>query len=98
MGGSGANMSNIGTFFENYLKQDSLFKDKSVLLSSYIPDEIIYREDLLREVANILAPALKIEKPSNLFIYGKTGTGKTLSVRYILKYMHDTATSNNINL
>ena len=88
-------MSTIGAFFENYLKQDSLFKDKSVLLSSYIPDEIIYREDLLREVANILAPALKIEKPSNLFIYGKTGTGKTLSVKYILRSMENIAVKNN---
>ena len=91
-------MLKIGKFFENFLKQDSLFLDKSVLLSSYVPEEIIFREEQLQEVANILAPALKIEKPSNLFIYGKTGTGKTLSVRYILKYMHDTATSNNINL
>jgi len=32
-----------------------------------------------------LAPVLRGEKPSNLFLYGKTGTGKTLSIQYIQK-------------
>jgi len=91
-------MIKIGTFFENFLKQDSIFLDKSALLSSYVPEEIMYREEQLQEVANILAPALKIEKPSNLFVYGKTGTGKTVSVKYILKFMNDTAQKNNISL
>ena len=86
----------IGSFFENYLKQDSLFKDKSILLSSFIPEEVLYREEQLRDVANILAPTLRLEKPSNLFIYGKTGSGKTLSVKHVLKLMQNVAESNNI--
>ncbi len=86
----------IGNFFEIFLKQDSLFIDKSVLSSSYMPEEVLYREDQLQEVANILAPALKIEKPSNLFIYGKTGTGKTLSVKYVTKSMQEIAAKNKI--
>ncbi len=89
-------MVQINHFFENYLKQDSLFKDKSFLLSSFVPNEVLYREEQLREVANILAPALRLEKPSNLFVYGKTGSGKTLSVRHILKSMQQVAESNNI--
>ena len=36
----------------------------------------------INQIANILAPCLRLEKPSNLFIYGKTGTGKTVSVKY----------------
>lgn len=91
-------MLKIGNFFEKFLKKDSLFKDKSVLLSSYYPDEVIYRENQIQEAANILAPSLRVEKPSNLFIYGKTGTGKTLSMKYILKSMEETAKNNNIGL
>ncbi len=91
-------MIKIGNFFENFLKQDSLFLDKGVLSSSYVPEEVLYREDLLQEVANILAPALKVEKPSNLFIYGKTGTGKTLSVRYIIRSMNEIAQKNKISI
>ncbi|MBS3165777.1 orc1/cdc6 family replication initiation protein [Candidatus Woesearchaeota archaeon] len=91
-------MSKIGAFFENFLKQDSIFIDKNPLLSSYLPEEVIYREELLHEAANILAPALRGEKPSNLFIYGKTGTGKTLSIKSVLHSMEDIAIKNNIPL
>ncbi len=79
----------INNFFENYLGKETFFLDKSVLLSSYVPEEVLYRSELLQEVANILAPALRLEKPSNLFIYGKTGTGKTLSVKYVLQSMEE---------
>ena len=91
-------MLKIGTFFDHYLKLDSLFKDKSVLLSSYVPEEVLYREEQMQEVAKILAPALRTEKPSNLFIYGKTGTGKTLTTRSILSSLASIAQKNNILL
>lgn len=88
----------INAFFQNYMEKESIFLDKSVLLSSYIPEEVLYRGELLQEVANILAPALRLEKPSNLFIYGKTGTGKTLSVKYILHSMELLAQSKALPL
>jgi len=88
----------IGSFFEKYLKKESFFIDKSVLLSSYIPEDVIYREEQVQEIAQILAPALRLEKPSNLFIYGKTGTGKTLTVKYILNSMLKIARENRILL
>lgn len=91
-------MFKIGSFFENFLKKDSFFIDKSVLLSSYVPEEIPYREEQVQEVANILAPALRKEKPSNLFIYGKTGTGKTLTVRHVIDFIGKTAQTNQISL
>ncbi|MBI2102836.1 orc1/cdc6 family replication initiation protein [Candidatus Woesearchaeota archaeon] len=89
-------MLKIGNYFENFLKKDSLFVDKSVLLSSHYPEDIPYREEQIQEIANILAPALRLERTSNLFVYGKTGTGKTLSVRYILLSMRQIAEKNNI--
>jgi len=69
-----------------------------VLSPSYKPDQIPYREEQIQEAANILAPALRKEKPSNLFIYGKTGTGKTLSVKHIISSMNEIAKNNNISL
>ena len=91
-------MVQIGNFFENYLNKESLFDNKSILLSSYVPEDILYREEQLQEVANILAPVLRMERPSNLFIFGKTGTGKTLSVRHILNSMSQIAEKNEILL
>ncbi len=88
----------INIFFENYLASVSLFNQKSVLSSTYVPEEILYREEQLQEVANILAPALRGEKPSNLFLYGKTGTGKTLSMRHILNTLGEVAAKNQVPL
>ena len=70
-------------FFEKFLKKDTLFLDKKVLQSAYIPSEIKHRDIQINQVAHILAPALRGDKPSNLFIYGKTGTGKTLSIKHV---------------
>ena len=69
-------------FFEDFLEKEPLFKDKKVLQASYTPEEIPHRDEQIKQVANILAPSLRLEKPSNLFIYGKTGTGKTLAIKH----------------
>ncbi|MGM5480975.1 MAG: ORC1-type DNA replication protein [Nanobdellota archaeon] len=85
-------------FFEKYLTQDSLFENKKSMQASYVPEDIAHRDEQINQIANILAPALKIEKPSNIFIYGKTGTGKTLSVRYTTNHMLEVAKQNTVPL
>lgn len=85
-------------FFEDYLSRDSIFQDKSSLQDNYLPETISHRDNEIQTVARILAPALKRQKPSNLFIYGKTGTGKTMTVRYVTQGLSETAASNNISL
>lgn len=88
----------INNIFEQYLKKESLFKDKKVLQASYIPDEINHRDEQIIQIANILSPSLRLEKPSNLFVYGKTGTGKTLSLRYLAEQMLTLANNKKIPL
>ena len=63
--------------------KNGIFKDKSVLQLNYKPEEIPHRGDQIKQVAAVLAPVLRGERTSNLFLYGKTGTGKTLSVQYV---------------
>ncbi|MFH1771084.1 MAG: ORC1-type DNA replication protein [archaeon] len=77
----------LGKFFKNYLEKESLFLDKSVLQASFMPESIQHRDFQIEQIASILAPTLKGELPSNLFIYGKTGTGKTLSVKYVVNQL-----------
>ena len=68
--------------FDNF-DNNTIFRDKSLLQSNYKPDQILHREEQIKQIASILAPVLRGEKPSNLFLYGKTGTGKTLSINYV---------------
>ncbi len=88
----------INNIFEQFLKKESLFRDKKVLQSTYVPDEINHRDEQITQIANILAPALRMEKPSNLFIYGKTGTGKTVSMQYLANQMVTLADNKKISL
>lgn len=71
-------------FFENYLEKKPIFKNKQILQSNFYPEKISNREEQINQIAKILAPSLKGEKISNLFIYGKTGTGKTATTKYII--------------
>jgi len=89
---------NLTTFFEDYLERESLFLDKKVLQVNYTPKTIPHRKEEIEKVATILAPALKQEKPSNIFLYGKTGTGKTLIAKYITSKMSDIAEKKGKNL
>ena len=81
----------VSAFFREYLKSDSLFQDKKLLQSNYVPDQIQHRDEQMQTIAKILAPALRTERPSNLFIYGKTGTGKTVTVRHTIHSMMEVA-------
>ena len=75
----------FAAFSDDFIKKESLFKNKSILQSSYNPEEILHRDEQITQIAKILAPCLRLERPSNLFIYGKTGSGKTLTVQNTCK-------------
>ncbi|MEM5812101.1 MAG: cell division control protein Cdc6, partial [Candidatus Aenigmatarchaeota archaeon] len=64
--------------FSNYVSRNPIFKNKDILSIKFTPDNIPHRNEQINQLAHILAPALRNEKPSNVFIYGKTGVGKTL--------------------
>jgi cell division control protein 6 len=62
----------------------SLIKDRNVLHFTYIPNIIYHRDEEQEKVTQSLLPILKQSRPSNLLVYGKPGTGKTLVVRKVL--------------
>jgi len=72
----------LDKIFDSVAKSN-IFKDKFVLQTNYTPDTIPHRDKQIEQIASILAPCLKGEKTSNLFVYGLTGTGKTLSIQYV---------------
>ena len=88
--------NNIAAYFEQYLTKESLFKDKRVLQSNHIPNNLLHREEQINTISKILAPTLRLERPSNLFIYGKTGTGKTVVTQAITEQIRSIAQKQNI--
>ena len=72
----------INEIFDSFDK-NLIFKNKSFLQTNHKPEEILHRQDQIKQIASILAPVLRGERTSNLFLYGKTGTGKTLSINFV---------------
>jgi cell division control protein 6 len=73
--------------FENFVKSAKLFKDREVLRHDYLPDRLPHRENQIRLLGAAVAPVLKDARCSNIFIYGKTGTGKTAVTKYVLSHL-----------
>ena len=71
--------------FEKHLERKQIFKknNREILRPSYIPDVLPHRQEEINSLASVLVTALKGERPSNILIFGKTGTGKTACVKYI---------------
>ncbi len=91
-------MPELGSFFESFLKREPLFQNRLLLQQSYIPSRVVHRDEQIHSLAGILAPGLKQEKPSNVFIYGKTGTGKTVTVQHTVSELMKVAKKNNVQL
>ncbi len=67
----------------------SIIKNRTILHHSFIPDYIPHRDLEQEKVTQSLIPILKHFRPSNLLIYGKPGTGKTLVVRRVLSKIQE---------
>jgi cell division control protein 6 len=70
--------------FSELLNKPTVFADRNVLSPHYIPGTLPFRESEIGKIMASVAPALKNERPRNMFVYGKTGTGKTCSARHVL--------------
>ncbi|MDP6626563.1 MAG: AAA family ATPase, partial [Methanopyri archaeon] len=88
----------LDNIFEEFLTKESIFTCKEALQAKYQPKNLPHREELVKELASILAPTLRDELPSNIFIYGKTGTGKTSVIRWIADQLSSKAGSIDVHL
>ncbi len=72
-----------------------IFQNREALQSDYVPENLPFRATQISSVAEILAPILHSSKPSNLLIYGKTGTGKTAVTKHIISKLESARRSKN---
>ncbi|MHA1793516.1 MAG: Cdc6/Cdc18 family protein [Promethearchaeota archaeon] len=76
----------IDNIIDDYIStNDLIFKDRRVLLPGYMPEEPLHRHVQIKQLLTHLKPCFSGGCPSNLLVYGKTGTGKTYITRFISK-------------
>jgi cell division control protein 6 len=77
--------------FDDLLEGEPIFENKEVLRPAYTPDKLPHREEQINNMATILVTALRGDTPSNILIYGKTGTGKTASAKFVSEELESTS-------
>ncbi len=85
------NANILEEIFNRSVANSRIFKDREVLRHDYLPEKLPHREEQIRRLGEIVAPVLKGTRCSNVFLYGKTGTGKTAVTKYVLGYLENKA-------
>lgn len=80
-----------GDVFRELLKTQQIFKNREYLRPTYIPEKLPHRDEEIDQLARVWVAPLRGETPSNVFVYGKTGTGKTATVKYLMEELEDVA-------
>ncbi|WP_228546331.1 Cdc6/Cdc18 family protein [Halegenticoccus tardaugens] len=60
-----------------------LIKNADVLEEDYTPEEILCRDEALKQYTGVFKPIYKGRPPQNAFLYGDTGVGKTAATKYL---------------
>jgi len=70
-------------------RDTDIYQDRDALREDYQPDELVGRDEELRAYQTALQPVINGEQPNNIFLYGKTGVGKTAATRYLLSHLKE---------
>lgn len=71
----------------------TIFEQREALLEEWTPEELVGRDEELQQYHAALQPVINNETPSNIFLYGKSGVGKTAATRYLLSALERDAAS-----
>jgi len=79
-------------------QQEGLIQDRSLLDPNHVvaEDRIVGRDDQLQEITKMLRVALGDNRPPNLFLYGPSGTGKSLITKAVCKNISQICESREI--
>ena len=82
-----------------FTREDPIFANKELLEINHLPAEgrIVGRDDEIADLANAVNPAIFGQSPSNVLIYGKTGTGKSLCAKHISQRLVRVASDEDVD-
>jgi cell division control protein 6 len=74
-----------------FQRDTEIYKNRDALREDYQPDELVGRDEELARYKTALQPVINGEQPNNIFLYGKTGVGKTAGTRFLLDHLSEDA-------
>jgi ORC complex protein Cdc6/Orc1 len=83
---------------ELFVREDPIFAHKELLEITHLPERnrIVGRDTEITNIATAVNPAVFNQSPSNVLIYGKTGTGKSLCAKHVSQRLVETAKQEDV--
>ncbi|MBN2067371.1 MAG: AAA family ATPase [Candidatus Diapherotrites archaeon] len=75
--------------FQKHLEKGTVFLDRNIITPHYLPSMLPFREKQIELISSGLASVLHGKKANNFFLYGKVGTGKTVTVKHVLNQLQE---------
>lgn len=75
--------------FARASRENAIFKDERVLTPEFIPDVLPHRDSQITSLVYALKPLTEGGKASNVFVFGPPGTGKTVTLRYVMDQLKE---------
>lgn len=72
-------------------RDTEIYQNRDALREDYQPETLVGRDPELERYRTALQPVINGEQPNNIFLYGKTGVGKTAGTRYLLGHLVEDA-------
>lgn len=66
--------------------------------ADFVPDELYYRQDQVLELARYFTEIINGLKPGHVIIRGRSGTGKTLTIKFVLRGFLKHAQKSELNI
>ena len=86
----------MGNIFDNLQGENSVFIDKNTLNHRFLPESLPHRTEQITNIAKHWIEALNNVTPSDVTIYGKTGTGKTAAAKFAKEQLNEAAKSKDV--